>query len=94
MVAISGYPHPDYGRLEDSDWKRHDFALECAAGRTRKSSDNLTIETGRTECVWINPSLQKRLERDWSPQAEMDLFSTDIQITPPVRGIHHERYEG
>jgi DNA adenine methylase len=74
MVAISGYPHPDYGRLEDSNWKRHDFALECAAGRTRQSRDNRlsgAIDTGRTECVWINPSLQKRLERDWSPQASL-----------------------
>ncbi|MBU2831888.1 DNA adenine methylase [Acidithiobacillus ferriphilus] len=74
MVAISGYPHPDYDRLEDSGWKRHDFALECAAGRTRQSRDNRlsgAIDTGRTECVWINTTLQNRLEKDWSPQASL-----------------------
>jgi len=39
MVAISGYPHPDYDRLENHGWKRHDFALECPVGRTRESRD-------------------------------------------------------
>jgi hypothetical protein len=29
------------------------------------------IDTGRTECVWINPALQKRIARDWSPQASL-----------------------
>ena len=72
MVALSGYPHPDYDRLEDAGWKRHDFALECATGRTRESRDSRVaggIDTQRTECVWINPALQNRLARDWSPQA-------------------------
>lgn len=71
MVALSGYPHPDYDRLEDHGWKRHDFALECPAGRTRESRDKRLsgeIDTSRTESVWINPALQKRLEQESSPQ--------------------------
>lgn len=74
MVALSGYPHESYDRLEDAGWKRHDFDLECAAGRTRESRDNRLaggFDTGRTECVWINLSLQKRLRKDWSPQASL-----------------------
>ncbi len=93
MVALSGYPHPSYDRLEVAGWKRHAFDLECPAGRTRQSRDNRVaggIDTGRTECVWVNPALQERLSRDWSPQAEMDLFSTNTQITLPVMGIHYE----
>lgn len=95
MVALSGYPHESYDRLEDSGWKRHDFALECAAGRTRESRDNRLaggIDTGRVECVWINLALQKRLQKDWSPQAEMDLFA---EISLPANRIEQEqRYEG
>ncbi|OCX76221.1 hypothetical protein A6M27_02945 [Acidithiobacillus thiooxidans] len=71
MVALSGYPHPDYNRLEDSGWKRHDFKLECASGRTRESRDSRLageIITQRTESVWINPALQKRLEKEASKQ--------------------------
>ena len=93
MVALSGYPHPSYARLEDAGWKRHDFALECAVGRTRESRDNRlsgAIDTGRIECIWINPGLQKRLERDWSPQAEMDLFA---KVTLPASDIEQRRYE-
>ncbi|MHB1658089.1 MAG: DNA adenine methylase [Acidithiobacillus sp.] len=74
MVALSGYPHPDYDRLTQNGWQRHDFDLECAVGRTRESRDNRLaggIDTGRTECVWINPALQKRLVRDWSPQVSL-----------------------
>lgn len=95
MVALSGYPHPDYDRLEDSGWRRHDFDIECAAGRTRESRENRiagAIDTSRTECVWINPALQERLNRDWSPQAEMDLFA---EISLPTGGIEQEqRYAG
>ena len=74
MVALSGYPHESYDRLEDHGWKRHDFDLECPAGRTRQSRDNRLaggIDTGRVECVWINPALRKRLDRDWSPQVSL-----------------------
>ncbi|MHB1659538.1 MAG: DNA adenine methylase, partial [Acidithiobacillus sp.] len=98
MVALSGYPHESYDRLIENGWQRHDFALECPTGRTRQSADNRLaggIDTGRTECVWINPALQKRLARDWLPQTEMDLFfSADTQVTLPVRGIEQECYEG
>ncbi|MBU2834212.1 DNA adenine methylase [Acidithiobacillus thiooxidans] len=76
MVALSGYPHPDYDRLEDQGWERHDFALECPAGRTRESRDKRLsgeIDTSRTESVWINPALQRRLEQESSPQ--IPLFS-------------------
>lgn len=73
MVALSGYPHPSYDRLEYAGWKRHEFELECPTGRTRQSRES-DIDTGRTECVWVNPALQKRLVRDWSPQASLDLF--------------------
>ena len=76
MVALSGYPHPDYDRLEDSGWQRHDFRLECPAGRTRESSDNRKagkFDTSRTECVWINPALQYRLRRENAQQG--DLFA-------------------
>ena len=81
MVALSGYPHPDYDRLEEAGWKRHDFALECAVGRTRESRDNRlsgAIDTGRIECIWINPALQKRLNRDYAPQAALDLFDEAV----------------
>lgn len=74
MVALSGYPHESYDRLIKKGWKRHDFDLECAAGRTRESRDNRLaggFDTSRTECVWINPALQKRLARDWSPQVSL-----------------------
>ncbi len=74
MVALSGYPHPSYDRLEANGWRRHDFDLECPSGRTRQSRDNRVaggIDTGRTECIWVNPALQKRLSRDWSPQASL-----------------------
>ncbi len=74
MVALSGYPHASYDRLEANGWKRHDFYLECPVGRTRQSRDNRAaggIDTGRTECVWINLALQKRLSRDWSPQVSL-----------------------
>ncbi len=77
MVALSGYPHESYDRLEVTGWRRQDFDLECAVGRTRQSRDNRLaggIETGRIECVWINPALQKRLARDSSPQAALGLF--------------------
>jgi len=78
MVALSGYPHPDYGRLEDSGWQRHDFRLECASGRTRESGDNRKagkIDTSRTECVWINPALQARLRREHRNLQQVDLFA-------------------
>ncbi len=81
MVALSGYPHPDYGRLEAAGWQRHEFALECPTGRTRQSADNRlsgSIDTGRTECVWINLVLQKRLARDWSPQTSLGLFDEAV----------------
>ncbi|MHB8225063.1 DNA adenine methylase, partial [Acidithiobacillus sp.] len=81
MVAISGYPHESYDRLVQKGWQRHDFALECPAGRTRESRDNRLaggIDTGRTECVWINGALQKRLVRDWSPQASLSLFDEAV----------------
>ena len=74
MVAISGYPHESYDRLVQKGWQRHDFALECPTGRTRQSADNRLaggIDTGRTECVWVNPALRKRLVLDWSPQASL-----------------------
>nr|WP_306670603.1 DNA adenine methylase [Acidithiobacillus ferrooxidans] len=74
MVALSGYPHESYDRLTQSGWQRHDFALECPTGRTRESRDNRlsgAIDTARTECIWINPALQKRLLRDWSPQTSL-----------------------
>ena len=93
MVALSGYPHESYDHLEDAGWRRHDFDLECAVGRTRQSRDNRlsgAIDTGRIECVWINPGLQKRLERDWSPQAEMELFA---EVTLPASDIEQRRYE-
>ena len=67
MVALSGYPHPDYDRLIDQGWRRHDFALECPAGRTRQSRDRRLagdIDTSRVECVWVNPALQARLARE------------------------------
>ena len=81
MVALSGYPHESYDRLEAHGWKRHDFALECAVGRTRESRDNRVsgaIDTGRIECIWINPALQKRLNRDYAPQAALDLFDEAV----------------
>lgn len=81
MVALSGYPHPDYDRLENHGWKRHDFALECLVGHTRESRDNLIsgkTDTARTESVWINPSLQRRLEKDWMPQKTLDLFDEAV----------------
>jgi DNA adenine methylase len=71
MVALSGYPHKDYDDALKG-WVRHDFDLECAAGRTRGSVENRVaggIDTGRTECVWINPALQKRLKTEAVPQA-------------------------
>ncbi len=74
MVALSGYPHPDYDRLTDQGWRRHDFALECPAGRTRQSRDNLLagdIDTSRVECVWINPALQARLARENPAQGSL-----------------------
>ncbi len=81
MVALSGYPHPDYDRLEVAGWQRHDFTLECATGRTRGSRDNRIAgitDTSRTECVWINPALQARLTRDWAPQASLNLFDEAV----------------
>jgi DNA adenine methylase len=78
MVALSGYPHPDYNRLEAAGWQRHDFDLECPAGRTRESSDNRkagNIDTRRTECVWINHALQARLRREHRNVQQVDLFA-------------------
>ena len=96
MVALSGYPHPSYDRLEAAGWKRHDFDLECPAGRTRQSRDNRLaggIETGRIECVWINPALQRRLNRDWSPQVEMNLFDKIPSVTLPASRIEQSCYD-
>ena len=78
MVALSGYPHESYDRLEiDHGWKRHDFDLECQVGRTRESRGGKAsgaIDTARVESVWVNPALQRRLVKDWSPQKALDLF--------------------
>ena len=85
MVALSGYPHPSYDRLEANGWRRHDFDLECPSGRTRQSRDNRLaggFDTSRTECVWINPALQRRIARDWSPQVSLSLFDEGL---PPAR---------
>ena len=82
MVALSGYPHPDYNRLEAHGWKRHDFALECPVGRTRESRGGKAsgaINTARTESVWINPALRRRLERDFAPQGALDLFDSPLR---------------
>lgn len=77
LVAISGYAHPDYDRLENSGWKRHDFALECPAGRTRRAGRvSGAIETNRTESIWINPALQKRLEIEMD--AQLSLFGEAV----------------
>lgn len=81
MVALSGYPHPSYDRLEVAGWQRHEFTLECATGRTRQSSANRIaggIDTSRTECVWINPALQRRLQKERPPQAALDLFDRAV----------------
>jgi len=78
MVAVSGYPHPNYDQIENSGWQRHDFDLECPAGRTRESSDNRKagkFDTSRTECVWINPALQYRLRREHRNVQQVDLFA-------------------
>jgi len=81
MVALSGYPHPDYDRLEAAGWQRHDFDLECPAGRTRESRDNRKagkFDTSRTECVWINPALQARLRREHRNVHQGDLFFAEV----------------
>lgn len=71
MVALSGYPSKAYQRIEQTGWQRHDFAIECASGRTRESRDKRLsggIDTRRTESIWINPALQKRLMQESSSQ--------------------------
>ncbi|WP_226047762.1 DNA adenine methylase [Acidithiobacillus caldus] len=77
MVAISGYPNDLYAdRLEANGWQRHDFALECPAGRTRQSRESRmagVFDTARTESVWINPQLQDRLGRVSAQASLFDL---------------------
>jgi len=78
MVALSGYPHPDYDRLESAGWQRHEFEIECRVGRTRESSDNRKagkFDTSRTECVWITPALQARLRSEHRNVEQVDLFA-------------------
>ncbi len=68
MVALSGYAHDDYSVLLDAGWRQHTFSLHCATGHTRERiaetrstrSTGSTIDTQRTECLWVNPALQER----------------------------------
>ena len=59
-VALSGYPHEMYTRLEEHGWARQDYQTACyAAGRTRSSGiqgDGAALRMqARTECLWLSP---------------------------------------
>jgi DNA adenine methylase len=65
---LSGYPHPIYEPLEMMGWRREEFKVFCYAAKVIKSAGEGVKGTRptRTECLWLNPNLQKVLEEEWS----------------------------
>lgn len=62
MVIISGYPSPEYDAALPG-WERH----------SRKATDLTGAQ--RTECVWLNPAIQKARAIEAAAVRQGDLFS-------------------
>jgi len=74
-VLLSGYAHSIYQPLTDAGWSRIDWQTACyASGRTRatgiRGKGSATAKQPRVESVWLNPELQRRLNK----QPELGLW--------------------
>lgn len=66
MAVVSGYDCPQYRRLDEAGWGRHEIKTSChAAGRTRGSKNQgkgaANARQPRTEIVWRNPEAMEAL---------------------------------
>ena len=64
---LSGYPHSLYEPLELMGWQRDEFEVFCKSAKVIKcaGAGHKGTSPKRTECLWLNPHLQKALEKDW-----------------------------
>ncbi len=64
---LSGYPHPIYEPLELTGWIREEHKIFCNSAKVIKGAGEGLKGTRpmRTECLWLNPNLQKALEQEW-----------------------------
>ena len=64
---LSGYPNSLYEPLELMGWKKEEHEIFCNSGKAIKSAGEGLKGTKpkRTECLWLNPNLQKALEQEW-----------------------------
>ena len=65
MVVLSGYPHPSYDRVLDG-WRRVERDAYADGGRPR------------TECLWINPAAQARLEIPAAMQSRLFMEEENV----------------
>lgn len=69
MAFLSGYINQTYKILEDTGWARVDFrtiswSVGCSKDTGVKGEGSKIEDHARTESVWINPALKRRLWRE------------------------------
>jgi len=64
---LSGYRHSLYEPLELMGWRREEFEVFCKSAKVIECAGAGVKGTRpkRTECLWLNPNLQKVLEEQW-----------------------------